>query len=114
MSRLSRSFFAQPRGRSVTGTPSETERAASGPPGPPGHSVRAAEDDPLAVGRRLAAPDAGAGLRLPLEQDAAGRGLGQVLDPLLAALRAAAQGAGPAGRHRLGEVIPVVGGERVL
>src|SRR6185312_7063840 len=76
--------------------------------------VGAAEDDALAVGRRQVAADAGTRLRRCVQRDAAGRGGGRGLDLLFALFGAAVEGAGPPGGYRLGEVVPVVDGNRVV
>src|SRR5215472_15669195 len=71
--------------------------------------VRAAEDEPFAIGGRLAAADAGACLRLAVVwDDARRRGCGG-LDFILAVCPAAMERAGPAGGYRRGELLPGAG-----
>src|SRR6202044_3299285 len=63
-------------------SPCRTRTSRSPEPG----SVGPAEDDPLAVRGRMAAADAGPGLRLALQRDAAGGGRGRGLDRVVAFL----------------------------
>src|SRR5262245_37245897 len=74
----------------------------------PPRSVRAAEQDALAVRGRAVAANAGPGLRLAVQRDAARCRCGQRLDLVLAVLLAAVERARPTHRDRVGEVGPGV------
>src|SRR5580693_10542364 len=72
----------------------------------PADSVGAGEDQPLAVGGRLAAADARALLGFAVQRDAAGSGRGFCLDLVFTRLIAAVQRQRPADRHGGGELGP--------